>query len=379
MKADIVIAGAGIAGLCAAASCKDKNRSIVIVEKSHTIGGTARDCFHPFICGLFKNQSSGFEIANPGMASEIHDHLLKRSGDKCLVRMGKVELMAVDHKTLWGFFEKKLSADNITVMTGTTLLDVISKGRNVTALKVDGPDKNQVIETCALIDATGGAGLAAQAAKHLIRDNSTQMGGFCMLFSGTLSDNLSLQVPYHARLIVAEFKLSSWLKWVTISSNPVSGDHVLKFNVRSSDDIPDCRLIYEQLVQKIPALGALTLEKSSEQFHPRASADVYIKDPDSQDDQTLSGVASFWPEETWDAQKGSGYVYCPDDTPWQIPENAFADPLYDNVFGAGKSIRVSGQLHASSRVMGICMATGEKAMVRALDYLKGAAAGNNVR
>ncbi|MCP4673598.1 MAG: FAD-dependent oxidoreductase [Desulfobacula sp.] len=85
---------------------------------------------------------------------------------------------------------------------------------------------------------------------------------------------------------------------------------------------------------------------------------------------TDCAVKSYWPMEKWDENLGTQYQYCKKDKPFCIPVSALKDDTFENLFLAGKNIGVSDHIHASARVMGICMATGEQAVVNASKYLK---------
>ncbi len=56
MKRSVNIIGAGIAGLSSALTAVKKGLRTALIEKENYSGGIAKDCFHTYICGLFKNE-----------------------------------------------------------------------------------------------------------------------------------------------------------------------------------------------------------------------------------------------------------------------------------------------------------------------------------
>ncbi len=129
-----------------------------------------------------------------------------------------------------------------------------------------------------------------------------------------------------------------------------------------------CAFIFQKLNQNIKALAKLTYLTSSGKIHLRSSHQGSQIDAHPGNDETV--VKSYWPKETWNIDSGTQYEYCEKDHPFCIPVSALKDTLFENLFLAGKSIRVPNPIQASTRVMGVCMATGEQAFIAASNYLK---------
>jgi hypothetical protein len=186
---------------------------------------------------------------------------------------------------------------------------------------------------------------------------------------GEPDKDLSLLIPYTAHKIVKQYNLDAYLRFVTITHNRLSKTHTLKFSVKTAEDIEKCAFIFQKLTQNIKELAKFSILTSSGKIHLRSSQHQQERQIDTPKNEETA-VKSYWPKETWNIDSGTQYEYCEKDHPFCIPVSALKDTLFENLFLAGKSIRVPDAIQASTRVMGVCMATGEQAVIAASNYLK---------
>jgi len=373
-KFDLIIIGGGIAGLCSALTAVRSGMHVALVEKEAYIGGIARDCFHTHICGLFKNDDTRpFSIANPELCSEIFNFMLDLYGDQCLVKMGKVETLAFIQRDLWHYFHQQITLNNFCLFEKSQCTNIVSGNGKIQKITIATQKKNIDLTAAAFIDATGGAKLPDIVAKEgiaakEITGNTTQLGGYCMLLKGEPDKDLSLLIPYTAHKIVKQYNLDAYLRFVTITHNRLSKTYTLKFSVKTTEDMEKCAFIFQKLNQNIKELTKLTILTSSGKIHLRSSQQGHQIDTHHRNEETA--LKSYWPKETWNIDSGTQYEYCEKDHPFCIPISALKDTIFENLFLAGKSIRVPEPIQASTRVMGVCMATGEQAVIAASNYLK---------
>ncbi len=374
-KFDLIVVGAGIAGLSAALVAAQNGKRVALVEKQDYIGGIAQDCFNTHICGLFTdNDALQFQIANSDLSSnkaicsKIFNYLYDCYGEQCLVKIGKVQVLAFAQKDLWNYFEQRLNQEDFTLFKNAKCTQITRENRKIQSLTICGPQGTRHLAAPVFINATGGV-LVNEKIQEADAGGQNQLGGYCILLKGESKTNLSLIVPYTSRKIVEKYALDDYLKFVTITYNFLTKQHVLKFSVKSCQDIEKCEFIYQQLNKDIEELSKLEYLKSSETIHLRACDYADHMDTKNEIPEDCT-VKSYWPKEKWDIDKGTQYEYCKKGQPFCIPVSALKDANFDNLFLAGKSIRVPGDIHASARVMGVCMATGEQASFNALMYLK---------
>ncbi len=373
-KFDAIVIGAGVAGLSSALTAVRLGMRTAPVEKEDFIGGAAKDCFHTYICGLFKNDpATPFKLANPGLCSEIFEYLYSKYDEKCLVKIGKVETLAFIQKDLWNFFYNSLNNDRFTLYKKSKCTNAISIDGKIKKLKGVSLQNEINLLGDIFIDATGCSFLSESATKHngLVEKNA-QLGGYCILLKGDPGNDLSLLVPYTARKIVNQYNLDNYLKFVTITYNFLTKNYILKFSIKKNEDIEKCKFIYKKLNENIPELSKLNFLKSSKKMHDRACNNINDNDSCAQDQNPDTDFAakSYWPQEKWDMNKGTQYIYSKKNKPFCISSSALKDKKYKNLFLAGKNIRVPENIHTSTRVMGVCIATGEKAMIKASKFLK---------
>ena len=304
-KFDAIIIGAGIAGLSSALTAVRSGMRTALVEKENYLGGIAQDCFHTHICGLFKNEDTHpFTIANPGICSDVFKFLFDRYGDKCLVKMGKVETLAFVPKDLWQYFYQRLNQDKFSFFEKSRCSNLAAENKKIQSITIAGPGKKIHLSASFFIDASGGGDLSDNISKDHHADTSDQLGGYCILLKGESSKDLSLSVPYTAYKIVQKYKLDAYLKFVTITYNFLTKMHTLKFSVNGQKDMDKCQFIYQKLNQEIKELSKLSYVKSSEKIYFRTNHLLHDIDTSVLNSDIDCVVKSFWPKEKWYAFTG---------------------------------------------------------------------------
>ncbi|MCP3898831.1 MAG: FAD-dependent oxidoreductase, partial [Desulfobacteraceae bacterium] len=142
--------------------------------------------------------------------------------------------------------------------------------------------------------------------------------------------------------------------------------------IKNNEDIEKCEFIYKKMNEHIPELSKLNFLNSSKTMHNRACNNINESNScaEDQNPDTVFAAKSYWPQEKWDMNKGTQYIYSKKNKPFCISSSALKDQKYKNLFLAGKNIRVPENIHSSTRVMGVCIATGEKSMINASQFLK---------
>jgi hypothetical protein len=340
--------------------------SVALVEKDSVIGGTARDCFHTHIAGLFQNNAeTQFAPANTGLSLDIYQHLLSTLGNECLKRMGRVTVMAFDSLSLWRYFEDRLEKSGASLFLESEITGVQSGKNRVLSVQIKGErNTGQTLTAKTFIDATGNAVLSRLFSKNeaILEEGDRQLSGYCIEVAGDFQEDITLKIPYTARKIVEQSGMNPYLAFVTTSRNAFSGTRVIKFSLLEEKETAECEMIFEKLRQAIPKLGAAVVLRRSKQIHPRGAilprGRAVLDRPSGEKD---CGARSFWPSEFWDTGTGPRYRYLDPDTCFCIQPDHVTSTVADNLFFCGKSISATPAAQASIRVTGVCMATGELA------------------
>lgn len=154
---DIIVAGGGFSGVCAAVACARAGKSVLLVEKFNCLGGAACfDLVNPYMRYYKKKDEDGKtsfdKFLSDGIFTEIREETEKLGGAK--------GLHVFDEETL------KLVLNRICVNAGVTLLfnslitSVQKAGKRITSVTVSAFGRDTAFYADIFIDATGDANLA---------------------------------------------------------------------------------------------------------------------------------------------------------------------------------------------------------------------------
>ena len=93
ISCDILVVGGGVAGIAAAVRAAREGARTILAEINGFPGGTAVNCMHRYICGLYSSGPLPPDgTLNGGIADEICAELEKLAPGTKPVKMGKVHL-----------------------------------------------------------------------------------------------------------------------------------------------------------------------------------------------------------------------------------------------------------------------------------------------
>jgi len=154
LEADVVVAGGGPAGVCAAVSAARMGAKTILVERFGCLGGNL----------TLGHVSPILGKVSPGtMADEIRRLLNANHLDapKVMTRNGPEE--HIDHEEAKGVLVKLCAEAGVTVLLCAPVLDVQMDGQRVTGLTVDTPKGLRTIRAKVVVDATGDGRVATAA------------------------------------------------------------------------------------------------------------------------------------------------------------------------------------------------------------------------
>ncbi|MDP3283488.1 MAG: FAD-dependent oxidoreductase, partial [Desulfobacterales bacterium] len=219
LSCDVLVAGGGVAGIAAAVRAAREGACTILAEINGFPGGTAVNCMHRYICGLYSSGPLPPDgTLNGGIADEICEELKKLAPGTKPFKMGKVHLFPFATgnliKTLSLLSEKQTGLD---LLYETEVVSVeVQHGRikNVFARNNTG---DIGISTQAVIDCSGeGAVIRMSGASyHISPPEKRQLAGFCFKITGIKEpgDMAPVSVPYYISQAVIEKKIPDYLKF----------------------------------------------------------------------------------------------------------------------------------------------------------------------
>ena len=380
LSCDILVAGGGVAGIAAAVRAAREGARTILAEINGFPGGTAVNCMHRYICGLYSSGPIPPDGAlNGGIADEICSELKKLVPGTKPVKTGKVHLFPFTTgnliKTLRLLSEKQAG---LNLLYETEVVSVkVQNGRirNVFARNITGEIE---ISTQAVIDCSGDGTVIrlSGAAYDISSPDKRQLAGFCFKIKGIkdLGDMAPVSVPYYISQAAAEKKIPFFLKYARFFQSDVADEGYCLISIppgNSTERIRDAKK-YAATVHGILADSIDSFRNSritemssgiSEREGLRMKGHYTLMEKD-----VLAGrkfhdgvVKSAWPIELWDQKKGPSYRYLDEDAYYEIPLRCLKSRDIKNLYCAGRCISASPEALGSTRVMGTCISLGEQA------------------
>ncbi|HXC93068.1 MAG TPA: FAD-dependent oxidoreductase, partial [Geobacteraceae bacterium] len=369
---DLLVAGAGVAGVSAALAAARRGCKVVLLEKDSAIGGTAVGGAVGAICGLYRNGlASPGDILNPGITEEIVQHLLQTSPGRAVRRSGKVFTLPFAPSELTGVLYRLCSAEpGLRLVTEAAVHSVISKDGSITEVSVKVGGVSSPLSPKILVDATGIGELAylAGADCELSPEEEIQLAGFTVTLEGIKdrSSSLSLKVPFVIAKGVEAGDLPELFRLTVFIEGERDGEGFLKINLpdsaanREKDMASESAVLLKYLAAELEELRDASCKCCSRRVYPREGRRIGGHYTLTGDD-ILSGarfpdavVKAAWPMEIWRPGKGASYRYPPDGDYYEIPLRCLKARGLDNLLIAGRCISVTHEAYGSTRVVGAC-------------------------
>ena len=177
-EADVVIAGAGSAGVAAAVAAAQQGASCVLVEKSNCAGGMLTNGLLPSIIYM----SDGRNLLSGGLCYELVKRVAVEMGVKPDIYWHNINPEAVKL-----VLDEMLCENNVRFFYNTCFFDVLRNGSRIEGIAVSSPAGMGVVKGKIFVDATGDGNLSALAGVPCeIGDESGEVMAptLCSLWSG---------------------------------------------------------------------------------------------------------------------------------------------------------------------------------------------------
>lgn len=157
---DVIVAGGGLAGVCAAAAAARAGARTLLVEKSPFAGGIATASLEPSICNYFHNTRQ--ELILGGCPLELVERM---------VRHGAVSANWNKHRGHIVFdvelgklaMDEMLEDAKVDILYDTIITGVVMDGHRIIGVRAANRSGEQIFRAGCVVDATGDADVAAWA------------------------------------------------------------------------------------------------------------------------------------------------------------------------------------------------------------------------
>jgi hypothetical protein len=377
---EVLVVGAGVAGIGAAVSAARQGAHTILVEENSFPGGAAVIGLHRFTCGLYINGTAMPDnTLNEGVVREICSRLKHLAPGKTAMRMGKVYVLPYLTENLVSVFNSLIREENhLDVLYNTQAVSVKTEQISITAVTVRYLEEEFDIIPRVVIDCSGD-GIIVQlsgARYQLSPPHLCQFAGYTFRVKGlqNVNDMIAINVPYCLTQAVTEKKMPFYLKFTTFTPGDAPDEGYCKLSIppvgerdRNEQARNDALLVQRYLSQMLPIFRDSYIAELSKGVINREGPRVYGEYTLSADD-VLSArkfsdgvVKNAWPIELWDQEKGPHYQYLNPGDFYEIPLRCLKAQDISNLYCAGRCISVSREALGSTRVMGTCISLGEQA------------------
>ena len=384
IKTDVLVAGGGMAGLCAAISVARNGAKVVLCHDRPVLGGNASSEIRMHICGADGNRGIPLEteVREGGIIEEIRL--------ECAVRNAQCSASMLDLI----LYEKCMAEDNLTLFFNTAVNVVKTEGCRIvsaTAVRESTEDIFE-IEAEIFIDCTGDGRLGAEAgALYNIgreardefgesraqkkRDNKT-LGNTLLFTSRDMGRPMPFKAPVWARKFTEEKLFSRghpsweygywWLEYGgilnTIKDNETIRDELLAILFGVWDHIKNSGQHPDSANWALDWFGFLPGKRESRRF-----IGLHIlKESDLEQANVFNDAIAYggWSLDTHPPEGIDAKDEDPCSQPitphiYSIPLGSCISSNIDNLMFAGRNISATHIAFASTRVMATCAVIGE--------------------
>ncbi len=398
MNADVLVIGAGCAGIAAALGASACGASVLLLEKEPSIGGTVSSAFVHSTCGLYEIDSPAeAPPLSPGFATAFASALLA-SGKTQKMKMGRLSVLLHHPKTFLHICSSFLS-QNPLLQTCTDTKIVSAKTENGEIRSVDfiSPSGKQTVVPRTVVDASGDASFSLLAGapckiappeklqrpayifeipqnalrpQNLLLDDDSRLALAGKIAAAALSGSLPKET------LGATFRQTGDRESVFVSldvspDSPYNPNNLSQLSEIQAKAHETAKCLFRFLKRETPFFAeaenpvwphALGIRESW-----RITGKYELTDADLLSSATFpdSVASSAWPMELRETTRGPKLLFPKTNRPCGIPLRCLQSSRFENLFAAGKIISATHEAQASTRVIGTCLSTGEAAGIAA--------------
>jgi FAD-dependent oxidoreductase family protein len=373
-KADVVVAGGGIAGVCAAITAARQGRSVILIERFAVTGGNATSGGVAAFCGETAGQGVVFDTIITEM-EKFNAIAPYTPFEECEVRM-------FDHEILAFVLQELVLANNIKLILHAKLADCIVEDGKIRYGIINGASGLEAVAGEIFIDCTGEACLAHSAGFATMKGRDgdhAQLPMSLMFFVRHVSGNA--QVAELPDGLLERFQNEADLPMTSVWPNG-PGSNAIKIKVPLGDSTDTESLTQVEIQARRNMMRVLDFyrrEKGENWMLDHCSPIIGIREGRRIVGEYILTVDDVRAGKTFDDAIARG-VFCldghsPDDDKrtYILPENELKVPPYQiplrslivknavNLLVAGRCFSADQLALSSARVMPTCAMMGQAA------------------
>ena len=389
VSCDVLVIGAGVAGVAAALAAARQGAKTILVEKEAYLGGIGYAGMLRHICGLYVNADTvPTETINKGISRELAARLTHATPEQAIRKMGAVYVLAFSSHDLEATLTSLCSAEkNLTVLRQCEAQAVHTVPGSVVELRIAYQDEEELVLPNMVIDCTGDGTISAMAGAlfELTPPEKRQLAGITVHIKGiqNTDDALAIKIPYYLAQAVQQGLFSPAVRFTTFTPGKSDDEGYCKLSIAATGETnQDKQAMHEAdevvryLAETIPALENAYISAVSHKVLEREGRRIRGEYTLTSEDVLTARkfpdgvVKNAWPIELWDPLKGTSYHAVPRGDYYEIPFRCLMVKGFSNLLTAGRCISVTHEALGSTRVMGACMALGEQAGKAAAYHVK---------
>jgi FAD dependent oxidoreductase len=380
MNCDVLIVGAGTAGIAAAVAAAESGLQVVLIEKYGFVGGLATSAMVGTICGLYYRSADKPRYAVRGFARTFTEKLAQRCGSKAFSYAEGLHFLPYQPYALHQQAVQDLQDADVKLLLHMFVADVIIKHERIHQLRIITADTKFTLHPHAVVDCSGDAQISMLAGLEMLKQNVYQSAAFVFQVAGfpqmephMLALNLIRWIKrgihgghLHAaceRLSIVPGTLNNGVALLKLGLPPVvSSKPMLHTQFELQARTRSNEIINYLRTEEI--LKSLTITAMAPQVGIRTSQRPFGIEL-LEEKQLLAcakpsdGVAiGAWPIEHWGEKPQPQMSYFKENDHYLVPAGTLVSKDIANLFFAGRAFSASEPAIASARVIGTCLSTG---------------------
>ncbi len=382
MQCDIVIVGAGAAGIAAAVAASESGLRVILVERYGFVGGLATSAMVGTLCGLYYRSRQGPRYAVQGFAREFAERMLAEYDRQPVMATEGLYFLPYQADAFHQQAVQWLVQSGVQLILHGMVTDVTIDVERIVRLTVHGINQRFDLFPKAVVDCSGNAQISRLAGLECYEAPDYQAGAFVFQVTGlpvmpeyTLALNL---IRWIKRGIECGDLESGCERLSIVPGSFVQGSSALfklGLDVLSGSQWMN-PTDYERIA-RTRSYGIIAYLRRTE----RLLADLHISAMATQvgirsgprpqglkllDSRQLLACAkpddgvviAAWPIEYWRGQRKPEMEYFSMDDFYLVPAPALVSRFVKNLFFSGRAFSATERAMASARVIGTCLGTG---------------------